>query len=139
MWQFWHRFHKLDWRGSCYLGEKSNLHIILKVLERIFFWGKASNIKIHCFHGQQECSFRLSKNKKQSPDVFYERFLKILKDFVNLTGKQLRWSLFLKKFLINFIKKELQHSFLVKFAKFLKTLIVKNICELQLLKNIQLR
>ena len=52
--------------------------------------------------------------------MFYERFLKILKDFVNLTGKQLRWSFFLKNFLINFIKKELQHSFLVKFCEIFK-------------------
>ena len=45
----------------------------------------------------------------------------VLKNLANFTGKHLCWSLFLTKFLTNFIKKTLQHScFPVKFAKFLR-------------------
>ena len=52
----------------------------------------------------------------------------ILKNFVNLTGKHLYWSLFLIKLqalsLQVFFKKRLQHKCLpVKFAKFLRALI----------------
>ena len=50
----------------------------------------------------------------------------VLKKFAYFTGKHLCWSLFL----IKFIKKRLQHwCFSVKFAKFLRTSILKNICE----------
>ena len=48
--------------------------------------------------------------------------ISVLKSYVNFTGKHLCWSLFLKKFLTNFIKKTLQHGrFPVKLAKFLRT------------------
>ena len=53
----------------------------------------------------------------------------VLKNFANFTGKHLCWSLFW-----NFIKNRLQHRcFPVKFAKFLRTPILKNICERLLL------
>ena len=47
------------------------------------------------------------------------------------TGKHLCWGLFLIKLqACNFIKKRLQHRcFLVKYAIFLRTTILKNICE----------
>ena len=57
-----------------------------------------------------------------------QMFLKIsvLKNFANLTGKHLCWSLFLIQTLldsVDSVKKRLQHRcYLVKFAKFLKTL-----------------
>ena len=61
----------------------------------------------------------------------------VLKKFANFTGKHLSWSLFLIKlqaWACNFIKKRLQHwHFPVKFAKFLKTSILKNIWERLLL------
>ena len=51
----------------------------------------------------------------------------ILKNFANFTGKHLFSSLLQA---CNFIKKKLQHwCFPVKFAKFLRTSILKNICE----------
>ena len=61
----------------------------------------------------------------------------VLKNFANFTGKHLYWSLFLRKLqalLLVTIKKRLQHKcFNVKFAKFLRTPILKNICEWLLL------
>ena len=55
----------------------------------------------------------------------------VLKKFTYFTGKHLCWSLFL----IKFIKKRLlpHWCFPVKFAKFLRTSILKNICERLLL------
>ena len=58
----------------------------------------------------------------------------VLKDFAIFTGKHLCWSLFFKKVTTlqpcNFIKKRLQHRrFPVNIAKFLRTIILKNICE----------
>ena len=61
----------------------------------------------------------------------------VLKNFANFTGKHLLESLFdnvagLKA--CNFIKKRLQHwYFPIKFPKFLRTSILKNICERLLL------
>ena len=61
----------------------------------------------------------------------------VLKNFTNFAGKHLCWSLFFKGACLqpcNFIKKRLQHScFPVKFAKFLRTSFLKNICERLLL------
>ena len=52
----------------------------------------------------------------------------------NFTGKHLCWRLLLTK-VCYFIKQRLQHSyFLVKFAKCLRTPILKNICERMLLQ-----
>ena len=62
----------------------------------------------------------------------------VLKNFTNFTGRHLCWSLFLIKLqkVCNFIKKGLQYRCLpVKFAKFLRTPILKNICEQLLLKR----
>ena len=54
----------------------------------------------------------------------------VLKKFADFTGKHLCWNLFLINFQTNFIKKRLQYRcFPVKFAKFLRTPISKNICE----------
>ena len=61
----------------------------------------------------------------------------VLKKFGNFPGKHLCWSLFLIKlqaWACNFIKKRLQRwCFPVKFAEFLRTSILKNICERLLL------
>ena len=55
----------------------------------------------------------------------------VLKNFANFTGKHLYWSLLQ---VCNFIKKRLQHwCFPVKFAKFLRTSVLKKICERLLL------
>ena len=57
----------------------------------------------------------------------------ILKNFANFTGKHKCWSLLQAR---NFIKKKLQHwCFPVKFAKILRTSILKNICERLILFN----
>ena len=58
----------------------------------------------------------------------------VLKNFVNFTGKRLSWSVFLIKFVKNFVKQRLQHRhFPLKFAKFLRRPILKNIYERLLL------
>ena len=62
----------------------------------------------------------------------------VLKNFTNLTGKHLCWSLFFNKVAalraFKFIKKKYQRScFPVKFAKFFRTPTFKNICERLLL------
>ena len=59
-------------------------------------------------------------------------------NLTNLTGKHLCWSLLFNKVaglqVCNFIKKRLQHNcFPVKFVKFLRTHILKNICKRLLL------
>ena len=61
----------------------------------------------------------------------------ILKDFANFTWKHLCRSLFLIKLqAFNFNKKRLEHRCLpVIFVKFLRTRILKNICERLLLKR----
>ena len=56
----------------------------------------------------------------------------ILKNFAILTGKHLCWNLFFNN---RFIKKRRQHrSFLANIEKFLRTPILKNICERLLLR-----
>ena len=58
----------------------------------------------------------------------------VLKNFANFTGRRLRWSVFLIKFVKKFVEKRLQHRcFSVKFAKILRTPILKNIYERLLL------
>ena len=58
-----------------------------------------------------------------------------LKNFANFTGKYRRWSLFLINLYNSlYIKKRLQQRcFPAKFAKFLRTPILRNICERLLL------
>ena len=54
----------------------------------------------------------------------------VLKIFANSTGKHLYWSVFLIMFVKSFVQKRLQHTCsLVKFSKFLRTPIWKNICK----------
>ena len=57
----------------------------------------------------------------------------ILKNLVNFTGKHLRWSHFLVKFYFwgsaTLLKNTTTEWFAVKFSKFLRTTILKNICE----------
>ena len=58
----------------------------------------------------------------------------ILKNFASFTAKHLCWSLFLINLqwpeAYNFIKKRFQHScFPVKFGRFLRTTVLKNICQ----------
>ena len=56
------------------------------------------------------------------------------KNFANFTGKGLCWSVILIKVVKNFVEKRLQHRcFPLKFAKFLRTPISKNIQERLLL------
>ena len=58
----------------------------------------------------------------------------VLKNFANFTGKRLSWSVFLITFVKNFVTQRLQHRrFPLKFAKFLRTPILKNIYERLLL------
>ena len=74
-------------------------------------------------YGSSHCRFSVEKG--------------ILKNLKNFTGKHLFWSIFLIKLqalACNFIKKRLQHRFFsVKFAKLLRTPILKKICERLLL------
>ena len=70
--------------------------------------------------------------KYNEQKVFYKKT--VLDNFAILTEKCLCWCLFLNKNAglqaCNFIKKRLQHRcFLVNIAKFLRTPILKNICE----------
>ena len=63
-----------------------------------------------------------SRNSHRRCSVKKKRYLK---NFSNLTGKRLRWNLFLTK---HFIKKRLQHRcFPVKFDNIFRTPILKNI------------
>ena len=65
----------------------------------------------------------------QPPEVFCKK--DVPKTFANFTGKHLCWSLLQ---VCNFIKERLRHwCFSVKFAKFLRTSILKNTCERLLL------
>ena len=53
----------------------------------------------------------------------------VLKNLANFTRKHMFWSFFLINFAKNFVKKRLQHRRCpAKFAKFLRTSILKNIC-----------
>ena len=59
----------------------------------------------------------------------------VLKKLANFTGKHLCWSYLFKMLILLLTKKRNQHKyFSVKFAKFLRTSISKNICERLLLK-----
>ena len=73
----------------------------------------------------------LRDEKKQPPEEFYKKG--VLKNFAIFTGKHLCWGLFLIKlqtwpaFLL---KRRLQRRcFHVSIAKFLRTPVLKNICE----------
>ena len=97
------------------------------IVRRYLFW---QNSIIDVWHGPKY-SFQ-----KQSPDVFYKKAL--VKNFAIFQKKTSVWeSLFDKASGLspcNFIKKRLQHKcFPVKFAKFLRTPILKNIYERLLL------
>ena len=104
------------------------------------------------FHDTSECSFLLrSKNNLRKRRV--KQFIFVIsksshrgfyfyvhKNFAIFTGKQLYRRLFLIKLqslqACNFLKKRLQHRcFRMSITRFLRTLILKNICE-QLLLNI---
>ena len=77
----------------------------------------------------RKSSYRI---QKQPPEVSYKRG--VFKTFANLTRKNRCCSLFL----VNLIKKRLQHScFAVKLAKILRTSNLKNICERLLLRKLQ--
>ena len=70
--------------------------------------------------------------EKYNEQVFYRKA--VLKNFAIFTEKPLCWSLFLHKNTglqsWNFIKKRLQRRFFpVNIAKFLRTTVLKNICE----------
>ena len=78
-------------------------------------------------------SLRHTINEKDLLDLFRSSHERcsirkgVLKNFANFTGKHLCWSLLQT---CNFIKKRLQHwCFPVKLAKFLRTSILKKICE----------
>ena len=67
------------------------------------------------------------EKQRQSAEMICKK-----KMFLNFTGKHLCWSLFLIK--------RLQHNcFPVKFAKFFRKTIVKNMCERLLLKHLLLQ
>ena len=93
-----------------------------------------------CFPGK----FRnFLEEQKQLPEVFCKR--DVLKNFAIFTEKRLCWKLIFNKVTASscviqhcsFIKKIIQHMcFSVNIAKFLKTLILKNICEELFLKKL---
>ena len=71
-------------------------------------------------------------SERYNEQVFYKNA--VLKIFAKYTKKRLCWTLFLNKNAglqyWNFIKKRLQHRcFPMNIAKFLRTTILKNICE----------
>ena len=76
--------------------------------------------------------------KYNEQEVFYKKT--VLKNFAIFIGKHLCWSLFFNKnaefqACSFFLKKRLQHKFFLdNIAKFLRTAILKNICERLLLR-----
>ena len=91
------------------------------------------NNKISVFHSKKKKCFKSGLSEAATRGALLKK--SVLKNFTNYTGKHLCWSLFLIKLqTCNFIKKRLQHRYFpVKFAKFLTTSILKNICEWLLL------
>ena len=84
-------------------------------------WSSIWSVRNYDLHSS-ELKYRSSLHKRCN--------LKMTKNLANFTGKHLRWSLFL----INFIEKRFQHRCLpVKFSKFLRTPILKNVCKRLLL------
>ena len=84
------------------------------------------------FNVLRENKFGITEIKKQPLGCSIKEG--ISKSFAMFTGKRLCWSLLLIKFQAlrpcNFIKKRLQHRcFPVNIAKFLRKLILKNICQ----------
>ena len=76
----------------------------------------------------------LGIGESESSHRRYSVKINVLNNFTNFTGKHLCWSLFLIK--KNFIKKRVQHRcFSARFGNFLRTSILKNICERPLLEN----
>ena len=75
--------------------------------------------------------FDISTFKKQPPEAFYKKTA--LKHFAIFTGKYLCWSLFLIKLQAlkppTLLKRDCNIGVAVNIAKFLRTPILKNICE----------
>ena len=73
--------------------------------------------------------------QKHPLEVFFKKV--VLKNFSNFTAKHLCWSLFLIKLQnlrpATLLKRDFKICFPVKFAKFLRTPTLKNICERLLL------
>ena len=63
---------------------------------------------------------RYYEKQKQPQKMFYKKA--VLKDYTIITGKHLCWSLFLIKFIKNFIKKRLQHVFSCENCEIFKNL-----------------
>ena len=90
----------------------------------------------------QNTIFKLSKvgrGKKQPPEVFCKKG--VLKNFTNFTGKTPAFELLFHKVVglrpVTLLKRDsITGVFPVKFAKFLRTPILKNIYELLLLKGV---
>ena len=108
------------------------IHFFMKTLMTIsifsyFFIGSLFHDQLLIYHTQLE--------QRSSQDVLW----KILKHLAVFTRKHLCWSLFLIKtraHACNFIKNRLQHRlFPVNKATFLRTPILKNICERLLLRS----
>ena len=99
----------------------------LKILEYSFFFNCLLTLTRFCV---------LADYRSSHQRCFVEKG--VLKNFVNFTAKHLCLSLFsikLKTLAGNFIKKRLQYRcFPMKFAKILRTPILKNICERLLLR-----
>ena len=80
-------------------------------------------------HLQSTATAYKKQIQKQPPKVLYENA--VLRNFAIFTGKHLCWSLFL----INFIKKRLQHRYFPEnIVELLRTPIMKSICERLLLQ-----
>ena len=82
----------------------------------------------HDFVQERHCSVFTAQ--KQPPEVLCKK--DVLNNFAKFTVKHLYWCLFFNKVAqaYNVIKKRLQHRcFPVKFAKFLRTPMLKNICK----------
>ena len=96
----------------------------------------ANSEQCHCWLGSLNLFICKDQGlvQRQAPDVFCKK--DFLKFFSNFTGKQLCWSLFLIKLQAYiFIKKDSgrRRCFSVKFTKYLRTPVLKNICERLLL------
>ena len=92
-------------------------------------------LQVFCLKSCSKNTFKITKPEVATVDVLQKKlFLKVLQIF---TEKRLCWSLFLIKLQgCNFINQKLhQKCFPVKFTKFLRTPILKIICERVLLGN----
>ena len=125
-------FHQINFhqiKSKMAADNMSNIHVSPNVLLALMALQQENLRKL-----QQQILHGISRSSR--PELFRRKAA--LKSYVEFTRKHPCWSFFLIKMqdgdAWNFIKKRLQHRYFpVKFAKFLRTPILKSICERLLL------